>query len=148
LTVNPDGTRLYAVSDADTVTANAVTVIDTETNAVIATIAAGVWPEHVAFSRDGTRAYVTNYGDGTVSVIDAATDSVTDTFSVGGYPAGVAVAPDGAKVYVTNGKWQNQGANAGWVKVINATDHTVAATIPVGTAPAQWPSAPTAPSPT
>ena len=79
-----------------------MSVIDTATNTVIATIPVGDTPCGVAVSPDGTRAYVTNLVDDTVSVIDTATNTVTATIPVGDGPDGVAVSPDGTRVYVTN----------------------------------------------
>src|SRR5437870_2398375 len=66
-------TRAY-VTSCD----NTVSVIDTATNTVIATIPVGLNPFGVAITPDGTRAYVVNHGadfegsHGTVSVIDTA----------------------------------------------------------------------------
>jgi YVTN family beta-propeller protein len=56
-----------------------VSVIDTLTNTVTATIPVGAGPFGVVFSPDSRRAYVTNAFDGTVSVIDTATSTVVDT---------------------------------------------------------------------
>ncbi len=44
-------------------------MIDTATNTVVATITVGDAPLGVAVSLDGTRLYVTNFGDDTVSAI-------------------------------------------------------------------------------
>jgi YVTN family beta-propeller protein len=83
---------------------NTVSVINTQTNTVTATIPAGTAPYGVAVGHD--KAYVTN-SDG-VSVIDIATNTVVTTISVEGYPAGVAVTPDESKVYVVGtGEGQN-----------------------------------------
>jgi DNA-binding beta-propeller fold protein YncE len=46
-----------------------VSVIDTRSNVVAATIGVGTYPEGVAVSPDGRRAYVTNNGSGTLSVL-------------------------------------------------------------------------------
>ena len=81
---------------------NTVSVIDTATNNVIATVAVGMILHGVAVTPDGTKVYVTNWGSNTVSVIDTATNTVTATVNVGNSPYGVAVSPDGTKVYVTN----------------------------------------------
>jgi YVTN family beta-propeller protein len=83
---------------------NTVSVINTATNKVTATIPVGRGPVGVAVTRNGSKVYVTNANEpdiGTVSVIDTATNTVTATIFVGS-PAGVAVTPDGSKVYVTN----------------------------------------------
>ncbi len=79
-----------------------VSVIDTATNNIIATVDVGSSPTGIAVSPDGTKVYVTNYDDNTTSVIDTATNNVIATVNVGAGPMGVAVSPDGKKVYVTN----------------------------------------------
>ena len=61
----------------------------------------GSIPCGVAITPDGTRAYVTNDGDGTVSVINTATTAVTATIHVGNGPNGVTVNPAGRTAYVT-----------------------------------------------
>ncbi len=106
----------------------AVSVIDTVTNVVAATIPVGNFPEGVAVAPDGGTVYVTNTVDGTLSVIDAATNTVTATILVGNYPYGVAITPDGGRVYVSNG-------SDGTVSVIDTATDTVTATIPVGSTP-------------
>jgi len=47
-----------------------VSVIDTSTNTVTATIPTGNGPSSVAVLPDGRRAYVTNLDDGTVRILD------------------------------------------------------------------------------
>ena len=56
----------------------------------------------MAVKPDGTRAYVTNRGAGTVSVIDTATNTVTATIKVGTNPSDIAITPDGTLAFVTN----------------------------------------------
>ena len=96
---------------------------------VTATITVGDRPTLVAFSPDGTKAYVTNYAANTVSVINTTTNTVTATITVGVQPGGVAVSPDGTKTYVAN-------FSSDTVSVINTTTNTVDATITVGDSPA------------
>ena len=64
-----------------------VSVIDTATNTVIATITVGDQPVGVAVNPAGTLVYVANFSSNTVSVIDAATNTVTATVTVGTNPA-------------------------------------------------------------
>ena len=45
----------------------------------------------IAFSNDGTRAYVSNYFSNTITVLDATTNSVIATVPVGSGPAGIGV---------------------------------------------------------
>ncbi|MEW6605820.1 MAG: beta-propeller fold lactonase family protein [bacterium] len=88
--------------------ANTVSVIDTSTNEVIATIPVGSSPGGVAITPDGRYAYVTNTGSNTVSVIDTQTNSVIgSSIPVGSGPTGVAVTPDGKYAYVVNNSSQN-----------------------------------------
>jgi YVTN family beta-propeller protein len=80
-----------------------VSVIDTTTNAVSATIPVGFFPVGgepfgVAVSPDGREVYLTNNGSsGIVSVIDATTNTVKATIPVGSFPVGVAVARTAAR---------------------------------------------------
>ena len=116
-------TRAYITNTFD----GTVSVIDTSTNNVVATIGVGQEPGAVAVR--GDHVYVANYVSGTVSVIDATNNTVAATIPVGARPVGIAPTPDGTKVYVRN------GYDVGTVTVINATNNTVIKTIPVGTAP-------------
>ena len=107
---------------------NNVSVIDTATNTVVATVAVGTQPFGVAVNPAGTRAYVTNNNSNNVSVIDTATNTVIATVAVGNNPNGVAVNPAGTRVYVTNYFSDN-------VSVIDTATNTVIATVAVGTHP-------------
>ncbi len=107
---------------------NNVSVIDTATNNVTATVNVGNHPYGVAVKPDGTRVYVTNSGSNNVSVIDTATNNVTASVSAGNIPWGVAVNPEGTKVYVTN-----NGGNT--VSVIDTATNNVTATVNVGNNP-------------
>jgi YVTN family beta-propeller protein len=93
-----------------------VSVIDTVTNTVIATIPIGNSPDGVAVTSDGSRAYVTNTGQ--VSAIDTATNTVIATVFVGDGPFGVAVTPDGSRLYITS-------EGSGTVSVIATASNTV-----------------------
>src|SRR5688572_6275626 len=54
---------------------NSVSVIDTATHTVIATVTVGLSPVGVAVTPNGAFVYVTNGGDNNVSVINAATNT-------------------------------------------------------------------------
>ncbi|HEY4587155.1 MAG TPA: IPTL-CTERM sorting domain-containing protein [Brevundimonas sp.] len=95
--ISPDGARLYV---ADWISGN-ISVIDTSTNTVTATITGMVSPNDIAVSPEGARAYVTGYNTTTLYVIDTGSNAVTPV-AIPGQPTGVAVTPDGAYVYVTN----------------------------------------------
>jgi YVTN family beta-propeller protein len=110
---------------------NSVSVIDTATNTVTATIAAGFsQPLGVAVTSDGSKVYVGNASSPfSVSVIDTATNSVIAALPVplSLPPIGVAVTPDGSKVYVTYDEVSS-------VSVIDTATNTTA-TIQVGSNP-------------
>ena len=107
---------------------NTVSVIDTASNTVTATVPVGSVPFGVAVTPDGAFVYVANANSNTVSVIATASNTVTATVPVGVAPFGVAVTPDGALVYVAN-----QQSNT--VSVIATASNTVTATVPVGINP-------------
>jgi YVTN family beta-propeller protein len=107
---------------------NTVSVLDTATNTVTATVPVGTNPQAVAVSPDGTRVYVSNAAIGSVSILDTATNTVVATVSVGSGPFGLAVTPDGGRVYVSN-------YNDYTVSVIDTATNTVATTLPIG----KWP---------
>ena len=113
------GQRLYAIN------ANSVSVIDPDTNQVVATIpafSAGA-NNNMVFSYDGSKAYLVGNG---VKVINTATNTVTATLP-GASRAG-ALSPDGQRLFAT------RDVAPGSVTVINTGTDQVIATIPVGTA--------------
>ena len=105
-----------------------VSVLDTASNTVVATVPVGSDPHGVAVTPDGAFVYITNRGSNTVSVIASASNTVVATVPVGNNPRGVAVTPDGAFVYVANGFSHT-------VSVIASATNTVLATVPVGNFP-------------
>jgi uncharacterized protein (TIGR03437 family) len=105
-----------------------VSVIDTSTNKVIATVMVGSQPQGIAVTPDGASVYVANCG-GDVFVIDTATNKVAKKFLAGACPTAVAITPDGTRAYVTLD-------NASSVAVIDTSSNTVMTKIPVGTSPA------------
>ena len=101
---------------------NNVSVINTVTNTVIATIPVGSSPYGVAASPDGSKVYVSNSGSNNVSVISTATNALTGMIPVGTSPGSLVVTPDGSKVYVVN-----TGSSS--ISVISTATATVTATI-------------------
>ncbi len=81
-----------------------VSVIDTATNTVVATVLGGAGSKGVAITADGALAYVTNAGSDNVSVIDTATNTVVAKVLVGSVPIGVAITPTRGRKKVTEGK--------------------------------------------
>ena len=98
----PDGRSAY-VSNHD---ANTVSVVDTTTGSVSATLSGFRAPAGIAVSPDGKKVLVVNSGDDTVTQIDTASRALTSVaVVVSGVavaaPAGIAVSPDGSHAYVT-----------------------------------------------
>lgn len=105
--VSPDGRYAYITNR----NSDSVSVIDTGTNTVTATIdirfvsSIGIVddePTGVAISPDGRHAYITNTFSGLVSAIETESNTITANFPGFGGPVGVAVSPDGRYAYVTN----------------------------------------------
>lgn len=104
--VHPSGIKAYVTNQGH----NTVSVIDTATNRVMATVdvaPVGQGPAGVAITPDGRKAYVANYVTDKVSVIDTVTDAVlrTVTLPAGSKPIGVAAIKkaDGTQqVFVAN----------------------------------------------
>jgi YVTN family beta-propeller protein len=113
-----------------------VSVIDTETNTVVATVPVGDFPRGVAITPDGTRAYVTiTRGiNGMVSVIDTVTNTVVATVPMAreNHPLGVAITPDGTYAYVANGVGLG---GLGTVSAISTATNTVVASLRVDSEP-------------
>lgn len=99
-----------------------LTVLDTQTNLVAATIAVGYGGVPFAVSPDQTRIYLAN--NNTVEVVDTRTNSIVATVpGVGPNANAVTIAPNGNFGYT---------ANNGSVSVFNTSTNTVVATVPVG----------------
>ncbi|MDT5026145.1 MAG: hypothetical protein QOE61_2571, partial [Micromonosporaceae bacterium] len=103
--ITPDGRRVYVTNSGySTTPGNNVSVIDTASNAVIATIpnvSVTSSSGGVAIAPDGRRAYVASYHS--LSVIDTASNTFTDTVP-GGTPVEIAITPDGRRAYVAGGR--------------------------------------------
>jgi YVTN family beta-propeller protein len=104
LAISPDGARLYAVSSDRgsyyQYPAGSLSIIDTTTKAVIATISVGANPDGVSASPDGGHLYITHQDMSSVSAVDLRTNGVTAIALVDA-PLGVTFTPDGAQAYVS-----------------------------------------------
>jgi YVTN family beta-propeller protein len=103
-------------------------VIVTASNSVVATIPVGSGSALVAFTPNGSLAYVTHYGGNYVSVIDTASNTVIGNITVGSGSYGIAFSPDGARAYVAN-------EFSGTVSVIDTANNSVITTVTVGSSP-------------
>lgn len=104
-----------------------VSIIDLATNAVVATVPVGEYPQGVVVNPAGTAVYVANSDSNEVTVIDTATRATT-TIPVGDNPVGIAVHPDGTQIYVAN-------TDENTVSVIDRATNTVIDKILCGTGP-------------
>jgi YVTN family beta-propeller protein len=78
----PDGKKVFVTNTDD----NTVSVIDTTTNKVTATVNVGINPYGVAVTPDGKKVFVTNANSKNVTIIDTATNKVTATVNLGSDP--------------------------------------------------------------
>jgi len=115
----PSGVTTAYVGDQYTGT---VSVVDTASGAITATVSVGGYVEAVAVNPAGTRAYAASAVTNVVSVIDTATESVTATIPVGSNPSAVALNPAGTTAYV-----MNESSHS--VSVIDTGTNAVTATI-------------------
>ena len=140
----PTGPFAYVTNQSS----NNVSVIDTSTNTVVATIDLRICtgegefltcdspgPAGIAITPDAKHAYVADELIGAVSVIDTSMNTVSSTRinipcppdggSCSKSPVGVGITPDGRFVYVTN-------TNGHFISVIGTSTNTVTATITQG----------------
>ena len=109
---------------------NDVTVFDTATDTVVATIPVGLNPIRLAVTPDGRKVYVACIAADRVFVIDTASNTVTTQIAVQDGPAEVLASPDGTRIYVPN---SGEGGGVGQsVSVIDVATDTVITNIPAG----------------
>jgi len=125
------GDKLYVSSGVNpdyTYGQGTVTVIDTNSSSVVATINVGVNPGEIAVDKDG-EIHVVCTGDyitvsGKVSVINPANNTVKATINIGTSVSSIAISPDN-KIYVSGGF----GAGTYSYSATNETDSTTVTSI-------------------
>ncbi len=129
--ISPNGAQVY-ITDV-----SGVSVINTATNTVVNAIPHATGSANVAFTPDGTEAFVADSGTSSVSVINTSTQTVVATVPVGSIPYAVAMAvtSNGTFAYVTSAGSNN-------VSVISEASNTVIQTINVGSYPVGAAAAP------
>jgi YVTN family beta-propeller protein len=103
--VTPDGRKVYVSSDG----ASTVSVIDTATDRVVASIEVGANPHGLAVSGDGSRVLVSGWGSNRVLVIDTATDRVIGEVPVA-HPHNGTLSRDGRTGWVASDEWRDRGS--------------------------------------
>lgn len=107
---------------------NTVSVIDTETNEVIQTIATGERPRGILLSKDFTRLYVCASDSDAVQVYDVATGKLLHDLPSGADPEQFALHPDNRHLYIAN-------EDDAIATVVDVESRTVVAQIDVGVEP-------------
>ncbi len=114
---------------------DSMSVIDTATGNVTATISSGLYsPDGVAVNPNGKNVYITSSGYNEFYVLNTTTYSIS-RFS-NGYPSdevqegnhGVAASPDGTKVYIVDSRTQS-------VHVIDTATNNIISNVTVGSNP-------------
>ncbi len=137
LAISADGGALYVADDFD----NTLSVIDLatghETRVALSdqTCTIGPWgdtsnntgcefPYAVALSHDGSKVYVSDWGQNTVDVVDTATNTLTGKVTVGEHPSALALNPTTDALYVSN-----QDSDS--ISTIDTSTDTVTQTLPL-----------------
>ena len=113
--LQPDGRFVWVGNNADSASASGVTIVDTTTLEVVASVATGSGHHEIAFSDDNRYAFVSNRDSGTVSVIDVESRRKITDVATGPVPISLAYSTLTQSVYVSDGK-------AGTVTVIDGSD--------------------------
>lgn len=127
VTLSANGARGFVVVGSQV----KIIEVGVSTPTITNSVTVGSNPYMVAVNSFGTRAYVTNSGNGTVSIIEkgasvGSAPTVT-TVAVGSNPTGIAVNSNGTRAYVAN-------TGSGTVSIINYGSSTPI-TVAVGSSP-------------
>jgi YVTN family beta-propeller protein len=119
--IGPKDGLLYVTTELD----QTITVIDPKTLKIIGALPTGQPQSHMlVLSHDGSRAYTTNVGPGTVSVIDIAARKVLKVIPISGNTQRISISPDDKWVFTAD---QTKPQMA----VIDTATSTVAKWIPI-----------------
>ena len=99
---SPTRNEIYVVNSGAPGANGAISVIDAEHNAVVATIPVHRQPLSIDVDSGGARAYVANSGSNSVSVIDLATRREVAQFGAGEEPVAAHIAANGKTLVVAN----------------------------------------------
>jgi len=117
-----------------------VSVVNLNTNTIIATIPVGLAPAALAITPDGNYVYVANYvdgnpGTGTVSIIRTSNNTLFGTIPGFDGPFDIAITPNGKHAYVTNFGSNNFEPIGTSVSVIKLSNSQIIAIIDLGIQP-------------
>jgi len=102
VTANPKRNEVYVVNSGNGQSNGSISIIDTEKNAVVATIPVHKHPYFVDVAPSGDLAYVANAGSNSVSVLDLKTRREVAVAGTGEGPGLARISPDGKSLLVTN----------------------------------------------
>jgi YVTN family beta-propeller protein len=119
--LQPDGKYLWAVTGAAE-KAGGVSVIDSETHAVVGRLALGRGPHELAFTDDSRYAFASNAADGTVSTIDVRRLTKIGEVRTGPRPVSLAYSELARSLYVAD-------ETDGTIAAVDASSHEVKARI-------------------
>jgi YVTN family beta-propeller protein len=120
LAVNPKRNEVYVVNTGTPAGNGSVSVIDTTSNSIVATIPVHKLPYSIDVDAEGHRAYVANSGSNTVSVIDLDARREVAVAGTGEKPGLARISPDMRSLVVTN-------RGSGSVSIFAVTPYTAAA---------------------
>jgi YVTN family beta-propeller protein len=102
VTANPKRNEVYVVNSGAGQNNGSISVIDTEKNAVVATIPVHRQPYFIDVNAAGDLAYVANSGSNSVSVLDLKARREVGIAGTGEGPGLARISPDGKSLLVTN----------------------------------------------
>lgn len=110
LALSPDGIHLYVPALVGCLWSDpfrdngAVSVIDLQQRKPVAEIPVGIYPTNASVSPDGTRVYVTNWGENSISIIDTATNLSTkaELSGTGNFPVNAVLNADGSQLLIAD----------------------------------------------
>lgn len=124
---SPDGRRVYVTFNL------AVTVLDTVSNTIAATMPVNDGINALVASPDSSRVYATSpVPGGKLLVIDTATNQITNTVPIGERPTAIAVTPDGKRLYIAHQGLGPNGARPTAATVVDTATNSVITNIPLG----------------
>lgn len=135
ITLTADGRQAYVTGGSRTADYG-VTMIDTSTNSIAATVRQQTALSGIGVTPDGAKLFLANSPAGTVMVLDTKTNTTLATIGLGsGAPNAqtpnareVVITPDGTKVFVVN-------SNLDTLSVISVSTHSLLRNITVGDGP-------------
>ena len=102
VTANPKRNEVYVVNSGSSTSNGSVSIIDSEKNAVVATIPVHRQPYFIEVDPGGDLAYVANSGSNSVSILDLKTRREVAAIETGQGPGLARISPDSNSLVVTN----------------------------------------------